>query len=175
VTHIRNKSTVTLELENIKLNCVDRFAAIAGPEHNVSRPCSPSPCGPLDQCDVYHGFVAMCDPCGGPDAHFRPECRPECLCNSDCPFNLACLGQRCLDPCPGSCGVGANCAVVQHNPVCSCPPGYVGNPFEHCSIPHKRKYLFENLLGCEEVRLTETTLIFILSKKYHRGFVFLRF
>lgn len=115
-------------------------AAHVGPEQNISRPCSPSPCGPNIQCQVY-GHVAMCDPCGGPDAHFRPECRPECLANSDCPFNLACLGQRCLDPCPGSCGVSALCTVIQHSPVCSCPPGLAGNPFEHCSPPKIRKLI----------------------------------
>lgn len=122
--------------------------AHVGPEHNISRPCAPSPCGPNVQCLAY-GQVAMCDPCGGPDAHFRPECRPECLANSDCPFNLACLGQRCLDPCPGSCGVSAQCAVVQHQPVCSCPPGLAGNPFEHCTAP---KAPVEDVEPCERVQ-----------------------
>lgn len=28
--------------------------------------------------------------------------------------------------------VGARCQVVNHNPICSCPNNYVGDPFEQC-------------------------------------------
>ena len=100
----------------------------------MTLPCSPSPCGD-QECHVFGSQVAMCNPCSGPHAYNNPRCRPECLAHSDCPFNLACLGQVCQDPCPGSCGVNARCQVVQHNPVCSCPNGFTGNPFEHCSRP----------------------------------------
>jgi hypothetical protein len=104
------------------------------PVANASKPCLPSPCGP-SECNNYGGQVAICDPCLGPEAPYNPQCRPECLTNADCPFNKACLGYLCADPCPGSCGVNALCSVVSHTPVCSCPQGLVGNPFEHCSTP----------------------------------------
>jgi hypothetical protein len=107
---------------------------------NLTRPCAPSPCDPGNYCNVYGGHIAMCDPCSGPININNLLCRPECLAHSDCPFNLACLGRKCHDPCPGSCGVNANCMVVNHNPVCSCPTGLVGNPFEHCSTPPPSKY-----------------------------------
>jgi hypothetical protein len=45
------------------------------------------------------------------------------------------LGQRCIDPCPGSCGHNAVCNVISHSPLCSCPQGLYGNPFEYCSVP----------------------------------------
>ncbi|GFG35532.1 hypothetical protein Cfor_09648, partial [Coptotermes formosanus] len=104
-------------------------------DRNITRPCAPSPCDPGFHCNVYGGQVAMCDPCSGPSGIYNLLCRPECLAHSDCPFNFACLGRKCHDPCPGSCGVNANCMVINHNPVCSCPTGLVGNPFEHCSVP----------------------------------------
>ena len=42
------------------------------------------------------------------------------------------LGQKCLDPCPGSCGVQAVCTVDTHNPICSCSAGFTGDPFTRC-------------------------------------------
>lgn len=108
-------------------------ATIVVPEANVTKPCTPSPCG-INYCDIYDGQVAICNPCAGPNAFLHPHCRPECLTNSDCPFNKACIGQTCSDPCPGSCGVNAICDVIHHSPICSCPKGLAGNPFDHCAI-----------------------------------------
>lgn len=45
---------------------------------------------------------------------------------------MACIAQKCKDPCPGACGVDARCQVTGHNPVCSCPNGYAGDPFIKC-------------------------------------------
>lgn len=123
--------------------CLDGFTGDAfrqcipvGVLKNITRdPCVPSPCGPHDVCSIYGDGVALCDPCFGPNTQQNPRCRPECVSNSDCPFDRACLGQRCLDPCPGSCGHNAVCNVYEHNPICSCPPGLYGNPYEHCSPP----------------------------------------
>lgn len=124
-------------------HCLDGFAGDAflqcvpiGVLRNVSRdPCAPSPCGPNDVCSVFGDGVALCDPCFGPNAQQNPRCRPECIANSDCPFDRACLGQRCLDPCPGSCGRNAICNAYEHNPVCACPTGLYGNPYEQCVPP----------------------------------------
>lgn len=102
--------------------------------NTTANPCIPSPCLPGSICQVY-GNVAVCDPCSNEDGYNNPGCRPECLSNSDCGFSRACLNQRCLDPCVGTCGQNALCTVVQHNPICSCPQGLYGNPFEHCSTP----------------------------------------
>lgn len=39
---------------------------------------------------------------------------------------------KCKDPCPGTCGLNARCRVVNHNAICSCNPGFVGDPFVRC-------------------------------------------
>lgn len=69
-----------------------------------------------------------------------PACRPECVVSAECPLTQACLNNKCVDPCPGTCGVNANCQVVNHNPICSCTPGNTGDPFTRCyPIPSKLK------------------------------------
>ena len=88
-------------------------------------PCYPDPCGQNAQCEE-RGQTAACK-CP-PNYFGNPyvECKPECQINNDCSNDKACMSQRCRDPCPGSCGAGADCRVVGHNPICSCPPGYTG-------------------------------------------------
>lgn len=93
-------------------------------------PCMPSPCGPHSICRVMNDrAVCSCSP----GYHgTSPNCRPECLVSSECPAHLACIGQKCGDPCPGLCGQNALCQVVNHNPICSCPSDYLGDPFTQC-------------------------------------------
>ena len=61
-----------------------------------------------------------------------PNCRPECVINSECPPNKACIQQKCGDPCVGACGINAKCDVANHNAICSCPYDYIGDPFSQC-------------------------------------------
>lgn len=94
-------------------------------------PCSPSPCGANALCKERNG-VGSCsclpeyfgDPYTG--------CRPECVSNSDCDRNKACSNNRCIDPCPGACGINAECRTVNHSPTCTCLTGYNGNPLVRC-------------------------------------------
>lgn len=89
--------------------------------------CNPSPCGPNAICQdgtctcipEYHG-----DPYSG--------CRPECVTNDDCSRDRACIRNKCVDPCPGTCGSNAICSVINHIPMCSCPQGMNGNAFFQC-------------------------------------------
>lgn len=46
---------------------------------------------------------------------------------------MACQNQKCIDPCPGTCGIEARCQVINHYAACSCPPGYTGDPFNRCT------------------------------------------
>ena len=111
-------------------------------------PCNPSPCGPNAQCrEVNDIGVCACIPgyFGDPYA----GCRPECVVNSECDLSKACMQQKCGDPCPGTCGSGAQCNVVNHNPICTCPPGYTGDPFRQCIRPQPSKYTRENT-GCRQ-------------------------
>lgn len=105
-----------------------------------TNPCIPSPCGPYSQCKDINGVPScscLLNYIGSP-----PNCRPECVINSECPSNKACIREKCLDPCPGSCGLNALCNVVNHVPICSCLPRYTGDPFSNCIpeiIERKRK------------------------------------
>lgn len=99
--------------------------------------CIPSPCGPNSQCREING-QAVCS-CLPSFVGVPPRCRPECVSNSECPQNQACVNQRCQDPCPGTCGLQAKCYVNNHNPICTCPPSYTGNPFFRCYPEPSRK------------------------------------
>lgn len=68
-----------------------------------------------------------------------PNCRPECLVNSECPSNQACVRQKCTDPCTGLCGTDALCQVTLHYIRCVCPEGYTGNPFAICSVASSKQ------------------------------------
>lgn len=95
------------------------------------KPCEPSPCGPRSQCRVVNN-VASCS-CLPEFLGSPPNCRPECASNSECPSQLACINYKCKDPCPGSCGVNAECRVISHTPSCRCANGYSGDPFTQCT------------------------------------------
>lgn len=45
---------------------------------------------------------------------------------------------KCTDPCPGLCGINADCSVVNHQGVCHCQAQYTGDSYSRCSpIPCK--------------------------------------
>lgn len=115
----------TCQIVIIEIKTIEILAPVA------SNPCNPGPCGPNSQCREINGqAVCSCVPSyiGSP-----PLCRPECVLSSECPINQACSNQKCRDPCPGTCGINARCEVVSHNPICSCPPQFSGDPFIRCT------------------------------------------
>lgn len=96
----------------------------------IQNPCNPSPCGPNSHCrNIGGSAVCACVPgyIGAP-----PSCRPECITSSECPLTKACINQKCMNPCIGTCGIKAKCEVINHNPICSCPIQYTGDPFTRC-------------------------------------------
>lgn len=95
-------------------------------------PCQPSPCGPNSECRSLNGRPSCT--CRQNYIGAPPNCRPECVVNTDCPSNSACISEKCRDPCPGSCGFNAECRVQNHLPICSCQQGYTGDPFTHCTV-----------------------------------------
>jgi hypothetical protein len=108
-------------------------------------PCLPSPCGRFSECTDNQGTAR----CACLQGYFGtpPNCRPECLLSSDCPPQLACIGQKCSDPCVGICGSNALCKVVNHRAICSCPPEYTGDPFVSCNKQAGRIHMTANKLG----------------------------
>lgn len=102
------------------------------PTTEIKDPCYPSPCGPNSQCLVSPSGSSQCT-CLPAFIGSPPYCRPECVSNSDCSPQLSCIQQKCKDPCPGSCGINAECHVVSHTPNCICLQGYTGDPFTMCN------------------------------------------
>lgn len=107
----------------------------------INKPCSPTPCGANAVCKE-QGNAGSCSCLRDYTGNPYEGCRPECIMNSDCSANLVCTQNKCRDPCPGSCGQNALCQVVNHSPLCTCIPGYTGNPFSHCIIQQPRKTKF---------------------------------
>lgn len=65
-----------------------------------------------------------------------------CQSNSECSPNLACINQRCVDPCGvNPCSESAECHVEKHRHVCRCPPGFIGDPFINCYRGRLRLFL----------------------------------
>lgn len=75
-----------------------------------------------------------------------PQCRPECIVNSECSPDKACINQRCDDPCPNICGKNAQCTTKNHNPICTCRPTYSGDPFTQCNKISKLNRLYCNYM-----------------------------
>lgn len=65
--------------------------------------------------------------------------KPECTSDPECPSHLACIQEKCQDPCFSTiCGVNAECRANNHRALCICRTGYVGDPYTICE---ERKYL----------------------------------
>jgi len=104
-------------------------------------PCNPNPCGSYSNPPRRNGDRCDCS-CQPQMIGSPPNCRPECNFNNDCPSELACKNQRCVDPCPGLCGINASCRVRSHIPICVCNKGFQGDPFTQCRrITSKTKNL----------------------------------
>ena len=103
------------------------------PPQPPSNPCYPDPCGHNAQCREANSIgICAClpeyqgDPITG--------CRPECVSPAECPSDKTCVNRKCVDPCPGVCGQNAQCRAINHNPVCDCLPGFVGDPYRRCTL-----------------------------------------
>ena len=102
-------------------------------EPNVAepRPCDAHPCGTNAECRQQGQAVTCVCP---PDYVGDPysACRPECVLNTDCSRDKSCFRNKCVDPCPGTCGINAQCRVSNHVPVCTCLTGHTGDPYGSC-------------------------------------------
>jgi hypothetical protein len=68
---------------------------------------------------------------------------PGCATNSDCPDYTACRNSQCINPCAvdDPCAPTANCKVINHQPVCTCPDGYIGSPTTECRLRKIHSFL----------------------------------
>lgn len=103
------------------------------PTEGPRMPCNPSPCGANAICKERNGAGS----CSCLPEYFGDPytgCRPECVINTDCDRSKACLNNKCRDPCPGTCGINAECRVINHAPSCTCRIGYSGDPLKACTV-----------------------------------------
>lgn len=126
-------------------NCIGHFtfdhlknhsAIYDEPEINRN-PCIPSPCGPNSLCRAINN-QAVCT-CAESYIGQAPNCRPECVLSSECPFDKSCERQKCVNPCITACGINAECRVHNHSPICTCKVNFIGDPFTRC-YPQPRKF-----------------------------------
>lgn len=104
-----------------------RFDFVVEPPEAPQDPCVPYPCGSNTKC-----LDGQCSCLAEYQGDPYIGCRPECVMNNDCTSHLACIRNKCKDPCPGTCGQNAICNVYNHIPICSCPAGMSGNAFTQC-------------------------------------------
>ena len=106
--------------------------ALPKPNDVPVNPCIPSPCGSFAQCRTGPNDQAICS-CLPNMIGSPPSCRPECITNSECGENDACINQKCQNPCLNACSYNSECRVQNHIATCVCSPGYTGNAFESCN------------------------------------------
>lgn len=135
--------------------------ALPDPITTVRPPsCVPSPCGPNSNCHMVSGTPACS--CLENYIGLPPNCKPECVLNSECPSQQACIQQRCKDPCPGSCGFEATCHVLNHVPICTCEEGFEGDPFVQCKpkaiavTPIERRFCSRSPCGANAECINES-------------------
>lgn len=101
-------------------------------------PCQQTYCGTNAECRADYNHRARCYCLPGYRGNPLVSCdRPECTVNQDCPYNLACINEKCRDPC--NCAEGAQCRVDNHIATCKCPPGYDGDAHIKCSLSKSQK------------------------------------
>ena len=103
------------------------------PPSGTPDPCVPNPCGDQTVCTSVNGRP-LCTCLPGLLGTPQTGCREECRVSTDCAEHLACIGNKCVDPCQGACGIAAVCDVDNHRAVCACPAGYAGNPYLQCFL-----------------------------------------
>lgn len=114
---------------------------------NCIEACLVSRCGINAQCrSSSHTGLCYCGPgyIGNAYIECSPEPRipivpnqPECYANDECSEDRQCVNSKCVNPCVSSevCGINALCHVDNHNPVCRCPVGHLGDPKFECIPP----------------------------------------
>lgn len=76
-----------------------------------------------------------------------------------------CLNISGKNPCPGSCGLGARCLVVNHRAQCKCDPGYTGDPFSGCQPVQGKCFRF----SITNKHVSNVQVIYIMIIIYHNG------
>lgn len=89
-------------------------------------------------CNCLHVFLYLF-----PAPLKEPSLVTGCARNDECPDYAACDNELCINPCAvrDPCAPLATCRVVGHEPVCTCPDGFIGSPTTECR-PREYQYFF---------------------------------
>lgn len=127
--------------------CPSQLACI---NSRCENPCSLNDICSIDQeCRVLDTLplrtvMCQCPPDTFTDSNGRCRAivyeKPECHLDSDCADKDKCLRGSCVEACRvDRCGVNAICNSISHRSICTCAPGYTGNPHVECT---NSKYFF---------------------------------
>lgn len=89
-------------------------------------------CLPGEKC-VQNKCMSPCNShnqCAENNACINNMCVLGCRSNKNCPDTQSCINNKCLNPCEleGTCGPNAICSCQNHQTICKCPEGFMGNP-----------------------------------------------
>jgi len=106
-------------------------------------PCPLEKCGVNALCSAKnHRALCSCPPGYRPDPDAYIRCKPyECLTDPECPTTLACQNENCVDPC--KCARNADCSARNHRGICTCQPGFTGDPYGVACTPSKNALSFD--------------------------------
>ena len=90
-----------------------------------------------------------------------------CLQNEDCPLYTACQNTKCINPCAedNPCAPTAICKVLNHEPKCTCPDGYIGSPLTDCRPRKLPPHWFESLHVCNHHKNNDKPRLSILESE----------
>ena len=98
-----------------------------------------------------------------------------CLQNEDCPLYTACQNTKCINPCAedNPCAPTAICKVLNHEPKCTCPDGYIGSPLTDCRPRKLPPHWFESLHVCNHhisiiKTMTNHDLVYLNRNNHNR-------
>ena len=93
------------------------------------------------------------DNCGAGHICENNRCVDACRTYHSCPYDQDCIHRRCQDPCSffGACGINALCHTNDHKAICTCEPGYTGDPRKSCVLGEWKWRLFLLLLSSSKI------------------------
>lgn len=123
------------------IDCPSQYACI---EQRCLNPCLENNVCTADQeCRVLDTLPLRTIMCQCPPdtiADLSGRCKaivvvePQCRVDSDCTDREKCISGNCVEACRiDMCGINALCNSQHHQAICSCSPGYTGNPHIECS------------------------------------------
>ena len=97
-----------------------------------------NPCGTNANCAASsHRAICSCFPNHKGNPYVK--CDPyECLQDPDCPTDLKCELEKCVDPC--RCAQNADCSPRNHRGICTCIPDFTGDPYGVACSPISKKH-----------------------------------